>query len=59
MAATGGMNIATRLITIATVVEYSRTTNQAAMISVRQVPINRKYRRRRSISSILGQVPRT
>lgn len=49
MAATGGMTMATTLIAIAAPVEKSRTTNQAEMMSRRQVPISTKYRCRRSI----------
>ena len=42
IAATGGMNMATTLITIAAVVEKNRTTNHAEMIRVRQIPISTK-----------------
>lgn len=42
MAAMGGMNTAAALIPIAAGTENSRTTNQAKIIRVRQVPINQK-----------------
>jgi hypothetical protein len=48
MAATGGMNIATTLMMMAAVIEKNLTTNQALTMSVRQMPMSRKYRRRRS-----------